>query len=137
MLNLILLFVAFQLKHYVCDYVIQMRDPYYNRKFDLHGWFLPLTAHCASHFYGTLFIVWIFLGLNTELPLSDVMLYSALLSAFDFAMHFSMDRVKSSPHYFGMLLDQTDYRYWLVSGFDQMFHHLTHYVIIFTVLYLI
>lgn len=122
-MNITLLFtllVAFQIKHYLADYPLQGR--YMLGKFDA-GWsfFFPLMAHSVVH------------GLMTFCLLLFVAPHLWWLALVDILAHFMMDRVKAAPHYLGRWTHQ-EQPYWLVLGFDQMFHHLTHYFIIYMVM---
>jgi hypothetical protein len=119
-----ILLVAFQIKHFMCDFPLQGR--YMLGKFKERGWIAPLAAHCGVHAVGTLVVLT--LWSNTA--------NAALLAAavFDFVMHFAMDRLKASPKMWGRYKpDQPSF--WYALGLDQMWHHLTHYVIIAWALY--
>ena len=85
------------------------------------GWLLPLLAHAAVHGYGSLLIL---LLVKRDL---------AWLAIFDFAIHFLMDRVKASPNILNRFKPDNKYFWWCL-GFDQMIHHLTHYLIILLIL---
>ena len=112
-----MLLVVFQVKHYVADFPLQ--HEYMLRKTQASWSFLPpLVLHCAVHAGLTLMIVLI------------VAPRLWWLAAFDFAVHFVMDRVKSGPRYLGRYHDVTRQAYWNCFGFDQMVHHLTGYAIV-------
>jgi hypothetical protein len=65
----------------------------------------------------------------------------------DFFFHFTMDRIKVSPNFLGRFkaLSANEFptaskqalRYntffWWALGFDQMFHHLTHYLLLWII----
>jgi hypothetical protein len=67
------------------------------------------------------------------------------LALFDAAVHFTMDRVKASKKLLGRYKTLTsdtaptatpeqwrsNTLFWWALGFDQLIHHLTHYVIVF------
>lgn len=118
----ILLF-TFQIKHFVSDYILQ--GTYMLGKFKKVGWGLPLISHCAVHMICTLAIL-----------LSVLSFTEALILAFaDFVIHFCIDRLK-------VLLSRKynsdkDKEFWWYLGADQMAHHMTHYILILTVIYLI
>jgi hypothetical protein len=150
MIVLFTLLVVYQLKHFIADFPLQ--GEYMLRKFhaDWRVWVPALSAHAGVHAIFTLFIAGYLVG--GFLPFA--------LAAFDFVMHFTMDRVKASPNLMGRWksLSARDYAYykncagqagahpnvekqtskifkgntyfWWALGFDQMFHHLTHYIII-------
>jgi hypothetical protein len=138
--QIFVLLVIYQLKHFLADYPLQ--GAYMLGKFK-PGWdfVLPLLAHVGVHGLFTLAIV---LWYNPSLW---------WLSLFDMASHFVMDRVKASPKYLGrfkalsanefkMLMQmpelskpqfKSNVYFWWSLGFDQMWHHLTHYIIIWTI----
>lgn len=139
--------VLFQVKHFVCDYILQ--GEYMLGKFKLKGWILPLSAHCLVHAVFTILLI---------SPIG--MKLAAYLAFFDFVVHFIMDRIKASPNMLGKYstvakeqyleyksyLDSFDSddvlvikakkaldenkKFWWSLGLDQAVHHLTHYVII-------
>lgn len=152
------LLVAFQVKHFLCDYPLQR--PYMLRKF-LPGWdfILPLTAHAGVHGAFTFGIVY-WATRSAKL--------SAALALFDFGIHFVVDRLKAGPKYLGRFkaLSASDFKkimdaqrtysgipvlhpeikmhmksldtqirhntyFWWSLGLDQLAHHLTHYAIIY------
>jgi hypothetical protein len=112
-----LLLILFQIKQFIADFPLQKE--YMLRKV-LPGWDFvpPLALHCAVHAVGTLLI------------LSFVAIHLWWLAVIDFAVHFMVDRIKSSPRVLGRYRDQTRPAFWNVLGLDQMMHHFTHYWII-------
>ncbi len=84
---------------------------------------MPLTAHAGVH---AIFTVIIVLVINPSL---------AWLALVDFVAHFTMDRIKSGPKYFGRFNDAQKASYWNCFGFDQMVHHLTHYFIAWSLVF--
>ncbi len=115
------LLIAFQVKHFLADFPLQF--PYMLRKFR-PGWefILPLSSHCAVHALLTLVIV---LCVRPSLW---------WLAVGDFWIHFVLDRLKSGPRFLGRFQDQSKTLYWAVFGFDQMAHHLTHFLIVWILL---
>ena len=82
------LLVIFQVKHFLTDYPFQ--TPYMLGKFKGgKDWILPLTAHCGVH---ALFTLGICAVINYQLW---------WLALVDFALHFTMDRIKASPKLLG------------------------------------
>lgn len=80
-----LLLVLYQVKHFVADFPLQGR--YMLKKFlPTPDWILPLTAHAAVHAGLTLLIACCFKP--------KIAIWLAL---FDFAAHFTIDRIKASP----------------------------------------
>lgn len=178
---LFLLLVAYQLKHFLADYIFQ--GEYQLGKFK-PGWeFLgPLVSHVLFHFFGTVAIVaGTLYYFDKPAPLG----FAVILGLFDATVHFFMDRIKAGPRYMGrwkaitagqymehkktlaakvgdqyweptfdqwceydeylLKADQRDARkalrgnrlFWWCLGFDQMVHHLTHYVCILVLLGLV
>ena len=122
-LDIFILLIAFQLKHFICDYPLQGK--YMLGKFKETGWQLPLLAHTAVHAVGT-FIIAVFYA--------DIFI-AAALAFFDMYTHFVIDRIKASPKLGGRFKPDQPY-FWWALGADQMAHHLTHYVIIVLLLVL-
>jgi hypothetical protein len=136
--KLFLLLFIYQVKHFLADYPLQ--GAYMLGKFKLKGWVAPLASHAFVHAGFTVLISIAFLGLTVgqqfiPIPLGNGVSagigYPLVLGAFDFIMHFTMDRIKASPNLLGRFKDMYDRKFWWCLGFDQMFHHLTHYTIIY------
>lgn len=141
----ILLFV-FQLKHFLADYPWQ--TPYMLKKF-LGGtdWIKPLAAHAGVH-AGLTFLISIVFVWNLSGPMSLFLPF--VLAALDFSIHFVVDRIKASPSMLGRYKalsgkefatatseqKQHNTYFWWALGADQMAHHLTHYVIIFILVFM-
>lgn len=125
----LLLWLAFDLKHFIADFVLQ--NNYMQGKFRQTGWALPLALHCLMHALCTLAIVCF---------INPSMWWLSLL---DFAIHFTMDRIKSSPRMLGRYKSLCPHDmptataqqkrdnkiFWLSLGFDQYVHHLTNLLI--------
>lgn len=128
-----ILIVVYQVKHYLSDFIGQGKYMMGKFKSDW-GFFLPLLAHIAVHFCGTVLItLWL------------VKWWVALLlGLFDATIHFIMDRIKAGPKYLGRFkgLSAKEFStateqekkentfFWWAVGFDQLIHHMTHYCII-------
>lgn len=116
------LMVAFQIKHFVCDFPLQ--NGYMLGKFKGgFEWVGPLSAHASVHAIGTLLICCPFFGWGSIVP-----------ALADFAVHFIVDRIKASPT-LGGRFKPSEKLFWWCLGADQMAHHLTHYAIIAWVVY--
>lgn len=128
-----ILFVAYQIKHFLSDYPLQRR--WMLGKFrDDWGFVLPLLAHVGVHAMGT-FLITCWFGVAQAF----------CLALFDATIHFAMDRIKASKKMLGRFKTLTaetaptatpaqwrsNSYFWWSMGFDQMIHHFTHYVIIF------
>ena len=117
------LLVIFQIKHFLADFPLQTE--YMLGKFNAKDWELPLFTHAAVHALMTFGIVMYFLG-NVEIAAGMMML--------DLVTHFTIDRIKASPYMFGKYKPDEKI-FWLALGADQFLHHITHYIIIFTIIY--
>lgn len=131
-----ILFIAFQLKHFLADFPLQI--PYMLGKFRKKGWVKPLAMHCYVHAIITFIISYIY---------SDARSFSFCLSLglFDFIAHFVMDRIKASPDLLGRFKPLTSANYtlatpeqrrsnwlfWQMLGVDQLWHGLTDTLIVF------
>lgn len=113
-----LLLVIYQLKHYIADFPLQ-REYMLRKTLPQWDFVLPLVLHCLVHAVLTLMICLYF---------APKLIW---LAAFDFVVHFVMDRLKSGPRYLGRFNDLSKPGFWNVLGFDQMVHHLTHIFIIY------
>lgn len=105
--QIFLLLLLYQIKHYLADYPLQ--GAYMLGKF-LPGWqFLkPLSAHCAVHAWFTFVIAAVFLA---QVHGPGYGLLPFWLAAFDFGVHFVMDRIKAGPNWLGRFkaLSGTEY----------------------------
>lgn len=144
--TLLILLVAFQLKHFFADYPLQ--NEYMLGKFKEKGWLEPLLAHSMIHALMTFGIAF----LATSNPAM-----STMVSLLDLLVHGTMDRIKAAPDMLGRFKPMTAQQYksiaeakklgerlsardkeiikhnkyfWWSLGLDQGVHHLTHYVII-------
>lgn len=124
MQQIFLLLVIFQVKHFLADYPLQGK--YMLGKFK-PGWafFMPLLAHCEVHACFTFVIAYVFTH-DTSL--------SAGLGLTDLCLHFFMDRMKAGPKYLGRFKDMMKPYFWWCLGLDQMWHHLTHYYLIYRII---
>lgn len=125
LIYIITFFVVFQLKHFICDYLLQTQ--YMLGKMNTTNWQLPLAAHAAVHGFATLVILFIMLLVLGYVPFEAFILWLALL---DFIAHFCIDRLKASPS-LGGRYNPTQTQFWTILGLDQMTHHLCHYFYIF------
>ncbi len=116
------LLIIFQIKHYLADYLLQTE--YMLGKFKAKDWEMPLLTHAGVHGLMTCAIVWYFVGWQLAI----------FMAVLDVIVHFTVDRVKASPFMFGRYQPH-EKMYWIAHGADQFMHHITHYIIIFTVLY--
>jgi hypothetical protein len=155
---LLLLLVLFQLKHFLADYPLQ--TAYMLGKFGPQGWVKPLALHAFVHAMFTDVLIGGYLVLTRpERPLLWALGTACALGTLDFAVHFTMDRIKASPQLLGRykalsgkewmrakkvvespgsdiarLFAEGDLRgntrFWWSLGLDQMVHHLTDIAVI-------
>lgn len=116
------LLVVFQIKQLIGDYILQTGWMVVGKGKAGAGFIIPLSTHVGVHALLTLGIVYY---------LDPSLWY---LAAFDFVVHFAMDRIKAAPGLLGRFKDTTKSSFWIPLGFDQMVHHLTHYAIIYWLL---
>ncbi|MEO0879968.1 MAG: DUF3307 domain-containing protein [Pseudomonadota bacterium] len=115
------LFIVFQIKQLLADYVFQTIWMVNGKGRAGAGFIFPLFVHVFLHASLTLAIV----------AVIDPSLW--YLAVVDFAVHFVIDRLKSGPRWFGRIDDPSRQAYWALFGLDQMAHHLTHYAIIWVI----
>jgi hypothetical protein len=108
---LCLLYAAFMVKHFLCDYPLQSAWMA-KTKGAASGWAGPLAAHAATHAAGTLVI-----ALATVPAL-------AWLALVDLLVHAAVDRSKSMATR-GLSPGQS--QFWWALGLDQGAHQATHF----------
>jgi Protein of unknown function (DUF3307) len=105
----IIQFIAWQIKHFICDFPLQ--NNYMLGKFKPFPFYiLPLFQHSAVHAFGTAWLCALF-----NWPLWFI--------AFDLVTHFIIDRIKASPSLGGRWKPSDKY-FWWALGADQMAHQL-------------
>lgn len=110
----IVILIAFQVKHFLADFVLQ--NKYMLKKVARTDWFLPLISHSAVHALGTFIVLVYFIGVNA--------IYFALV---DFAVHTGIDAWKAR------MTEQNVFRkaFWVALGLDQLAHQLTYIAMAF------
>jgi len=114
---MIILFILFQLKHFICDFPLQKPYQYLNKGIYGHGGGI---LHASIHATATLLILLFF---TTESE-------ARWLAAADFLIHYHIDwaKVKINKRY-GWKCDNSE-KFWYLLGFDQLLHQLTYIGII-------
>jgi hypothetical protein len=100
--TIFVLLLVYQLKHFLADYPLQAFD-FMKGKFR-PGWdfLVPLAAHCGVHAVLTYVIVVTYLAFGKGgYTGEELQAAGGLLAAFDFTVHFLMDRCKASPRWMG------------------------------------
>lgn len=113
--------LAFQIKHFICDFVLQTAYQYKNKGF--YGHFGGII-HAGLHILGSLPALLILTH--------DAALIAGLLAA-EFVIHYHMDWLKVRTDMRLGLNDQM-HAYWILFGVDQFVHQLTYLAMIFVVL---
>jgi hypothetical protein len=126
--NIFWLFLAFQIKHLIADYYLQL--PYmYENKGKPQGWIKPLFDHAFVHATGTMIIVGPYLILTFCQHSFKIMITAAI---FDLVTHFIIDRWKATRK------GGPDIAiFWQYLGIDQMLHHIVGIIIIYGITQLI
>jgi hypothetical protein len=109
--------LAFQLKHFLADFVLQTRYQVHTKKIYAHpGGFI----HSGLHIVGTIPIL---LAMGTALGTV------ATIAVAEFVLHYHVDWLKGwVDHVTGWT--EKDHMYWVVFGTDQLIHQLTYLLIV-------
>ncbi len=123
-LSLLLLYLAFRIKHFSCDFLLQSDWMALNKGKPGKAGYKALFSHTVIHALGTLLVISIF---------SLSLWWLALV---DFLIHSVVDRAKGMLTY-KKNLKPTDTLFWWAFGADQELHNLTHiaYVVIVFIYY--
>lgn len=114
--DMIELFIGFQIKHFICDFILQRPFQYLNKGKYLH---LGGVLHAGIHGLGTLILV----GLD--------LYWFALLDLF---LHYHIDYFKIQINKKYNLKPYNSEYYWWLLGLDQLLHQLTYGVVLWQVL---
>jgi len=126
-IDVLILLLAFQLKHFVADYPMQTMYMHMG-KGSKKRWFLPLLSHASVHGALTVAILAVYFDLMCG---NDSMTkYGALViiyaSLFDVVTHFVTDRWKATRG-----VGPETPSFWIYPGIDQMIHHMVGILIVF------
>lgn len=115
MTTMLCLLVAFQIKHFICDFPLQAH-PYMYKNKGTYG-HPGGIAHALIHGFGTMF-----LGIIFGLPFT----LWGMLVILDFVVHYHIDwaKMKLNNHYGWTPL--TSEKFWILLGVDQLLHQLTY-----------
>jgi hypothetical protein len=150
---LLVALLAFQLKHFLVDFVFQDAWMAEGKHRPGNDFFPPLLAHSAMHAWWTFCIALMLTGYRFKA--------SALMALVDLVTHFFVDRVKAGPKYLGRFkaLSASEYVsikeqlnaeyapavaaarqklrhntvFWVSLGLDQMAHHLVGIALSFAI----
>lgn len=117
---LILLYIAFRLKHFLCDFIFQTDWMALTKGKPGKEGFRALFSHTATHAAGTTIIAVIFMP------------QLWWLGIIDFVVHSIIDRIKGVWTYRAGWTPK-DTIFWWTFGIDQEAHNLTHmiYIVVF------
>lgn len=118
-----LLFILFQVKHFIFDYPLQTDWMLKKASPLFREWVGPLFVHSSPHAFGTVIICALFGAPELIFPLGTL----------DFASHFVIDRVKASPYLLGRYKSNSRY-FWWGLGLDQMLHHSVSVLLVYLLL---
>jgi hypothetical protein len=110
--------LAFQIKHFICDFVLQTQSQIRNKGTYGH---LAGFAHAGTHALGSLPALLI-LGAQPEMI--------AILLFAEFVIHYHVDWYKAR---IDRGRSEQDNLYWIVFGIDQLVHQLTYIGMIYFV----
>lgn len=114
---ILILYILFRLKHFVCDFLFQTDWMAMNKGTPGKAGYKPLLLHALTHAIGT----------------TAIALYFAptlwWLGLIDFVIHGTIDRVKGLITY-KMGWKPSDTKFWWALGADQEAHNFTHLVYI-------
>ena len=110
----IVMLIAFQVKHFLADFVLQ--NKYMLRKTARTDWVGPLLTHSLVHSIGTFLVLVYFIGA-----------YAIYFALVDFAVHTGIDAWKAR------MTEQNVFRksFWVALGLDQLAHQLTYIAMTF------
>jgi hypothetical protein len=126
------LLLAFQIKHFLADFPLQ--GTYMLGKFKTGtAWIKPLATHALVHAAFTFYVCGLYLWLSHSITGVHQLKIAGALALLDFVVHFTVDRIKASPHMLGKFKPGNKFFWWSL-GADQTAHHLCHYTIIYLLL---
>jgi hypothetical protein len=109
--------LAFQIKHYFCDFVLQTKWQIMGKKvYGGPGGLLHAFLHAVAS-VPPLYLLGVPLWMLVAAPIGELVL------------HYHIDWAKSQIDERFHLAD-TESRYWIVFGFDQLLHQLTYLVFV-------
>ena len=124
MLEIFILLIAFQIKHFIADYPLQF--PYmYEAKGMQYSWAKPLRDHALVHMTLSILIAGAY-SIFVE-PISLMAMF--VIAIYDFTTHFVIDRIKATQQG-----GPDTSRFWINLGLDQMAHHIVGIVIVFIII---
>jgi hypothetical protein len=115
----VLLFGAFFLKHFICDFPLQPAYQYKNKGTYGH---LGGIVHAGIHAIGT------FIVLLAFIPFGHGTI--AIMALIDGLVHYHIDWAKMNVNSYCKLTPTNSEFFWHLLGLDQLLHYLTYFGII-------
>ena len=113
--TVVYVFVAFFLKHFVCDFPLQTALQYRNKGTYGH---IGGIIHAGIHFIGTIFVLLAFVPIGSGTIV--------MLSLIDGLVHYHIDWAKMNINNHYQLSPTNSEYFWHLLGLDQLFHYLTY-----------
>ena len=113
LLAVFFLYLAFRLKQYICDFVLQTNWMGTQKGSPSVEGYKALALHIVYHGLGTLIVVLVFMPSLWWLAIIDIIIHGVIDKSK--AMLNNIKKIKDSQRAF-----------WLFIGFDQELHNLTH-----------
>ena len=111
--GILLLYILFRLKHFLCDFVLQSNWMALNKGKPGRQGLYPLFAHAGVHGLGTLIVTLLMMPFFWWLAICDVFIHAAI----DRIKAVMSEEAKLSPR---------QHKYWVMYGLDQEAHNFTH-----------
>lgn len=119
---IIVAFILLQLKHFICDFLLQGPYQYLNKGTYGH---LGGILHVQIHMFGSIFVL---LGMTLYNGFDTVSydLLAAVALAVEFILHYHIDWAKMNLNRVMGWTPTTTEKFWYLLGFDQLLHQLTY-----------
>jgi hypothetical protein len=105
--------LVFQIKHFICDFLLQPYAMIAKKGVYMHPWGL---LHAALHAVFSIAALLVFTHNGRSI---------AMLIGVEFLIHYHVDWTKARLDQ-GFKLSTRDSSYWAIFGADQMLHHITY-----------
>jgi hypothetical protein len=122
----LLVLLLLQLKHFVCDFVLQTQ--YQMRYKGIYG-HPGGVVHAGLHVIGSVIVLAV---LSAATPLTIPLTPLALLLAAEFVLHYHIDWGKEQV--VRPFVEEQGGAYWAIFGFDQFLHQATYVAIAYVVI---
>lgn len=133
---ILFMLALFQLKHLICDFILQGPYQYRNKGTYGHpGGLLHVTIHCVGTFLAMCIYVLVryksSLGMFTPSVVPEIFVWTHWVIVIEAVIHYHMDWAKVQiGNYFNWKPTNSEY-YWWFLGFDQFVHQITYILMVF------